>query len=141
MTIMARLTRRLVWLAIQLTCADALLVHRLWLFLNRLTSVCEGFRLDEPMAVCLMAVRCLTPEACESLNHTSTSPKPTLARVTLEILAAGIGEVGCQCMTDSEWDEVVTPQFLEFMQHFDLREVAKGNGRVRAPALGMFDRA
>ena len=94
-TIMAELTRHFVWMAIKLACAEALLVHRLWIFLLGLTSVCEDFGLDEPMAVCLLSVRCLSPEAWESLNHLSTSPKPKLARVTPEILAAGIGEVGC----------------------------------------------
>ena len=58
-TIMAELTRHFVWLTVKLACAEALLVHRLWTFLLRLTSVCEDFRLDEPMAICLMAVRCL----------------------------------------------------------------------------------
>ena len=138
-TIMAELTRHFVWMAIKLACAEALLVHRLWIFLLRLTSVCEDFRLDEPMAVCLMAVRCLSPEAWESLNHLSTSPKPKLARVTPEILAAGIGEVGCYQMTEREWDEIVPPRFLRFMEFFYLREMPKGNGRVRKPVLGMTD--
>ena len=138
-TIMAELTRHFVWMAIKLACAEALLVHRLWIFLLRLTSVCEDFRLDEPMAVCLMAMRCLSPEAWESLNHLSTSPKPKLARVTPEILAAGIGEVGCYQMTEREWDEIVPPRFLRFMEFFDLREMPKGNGRVRKPVLGMTD--
>ena len=75
-TIMADLTRHFVWMAIKLACAEALLVHRLWIFWLRLTSVCGDFRLDEPMAVCLMAVRCLLPEAWETLNHLSTSPRP-----------------------------------------------------------------
>ena len=95
------------------------------------------------MAVCLMAVRCLSPEAWESLNHLSTSLKPKLARVTPEILAAGIGEVGCYQMTEREWDEIyiyiVPPRFLRFMNFFDLREMPKGNGRVRKPVLGMTD--
>ena len=136
---MAELTRHFVWMAIKLACAEALLVHRLRIFLLRLTSVCEDFRLDEPMAVCLMAVRCLSPEAWESLNHLSTSPKPKLDRVTPEILAAGIGEVGCYQMTEREWDEIVPPRFLRFMEFFDLREMPKGNGRVRKPVLGMTD--
>ena len=138
-TIMAELTRHFVWMAVKLVCAEALLVHRLWIFLLRLTSVCEDFRLDEPMAVCLMAVRCLSPEAWNSLNHPSTSPKPKLARVTPEILAAGIGEVGCCQMTEREWDEIVPPRFLRFMEFFDLREMPKGNGRVRKRVLGMTD--
>ena len=138
-TIMAELTRHIVWMAIKLACAEALLVHRLWIFLLRLTSVCEDFGLDEPMAVCLMAVRCLSPEAWESLNHLSTSPKPKLARVTPEILAAGIGEVGCYQMTEREWDEIVPPRFLRFMEFFYLREMPKGNGRVTKPVLGMTD--
>ena len=136
-TTMAELTRHFVWLTLKLACAEALLVHRLWIFLLRLTSVCEDFRLDEPMAVCLMAVRCLSPEAWDSLNHLSTSPKPKLARVTPAILAAGIGEVGCYQMTEREWDEIVPPRFLRFMEFFDLREMPKGNGRVRKPVLGV----
>ena len=138
-TIMAELTWHFVWMAIKLACAEALLVHRLWIVLLRWTSVCEDFKLDEPMAVCLMAVRCLSPDAWESLNHLSTSPKPKLARVTPEILAAGIGEVGCYQMTEREWDENVPPRFLRFMEIFDLREMPKGNGRVRKPVLGMTD--
>ena len=120
-TIMVELTRHFVWLAVRLACAEALLVHMLWVFLLRLTSVCEDFRLAQPMVVCLMAVRCLSPEAWDSLNHLSTSPKPKFARVTPEILAAGIGEVGCYHMTDREWDEIVPPQFVGFMESFDLR--------------------
>ena len=91
------------------------------------------------MAVCLMAVRCLSPEAWESLNNLSTSPNPKLARGTPEVLAAGIGEVGCYQVTEREWHEIVPPRFLRFMEFFDLREMPKGNGRVRKPVLGMTD--
>ena len=133
-TIMPELTPHFVWMAVKLACAEALLVHSPWIFLLRLTSVCEDFRLDEPMAVCLMAVCCPSPKAWDSLNHLSTSPKPKLARVTPKILWEGIKEVGCYQMTEREWDEIVPPRFLRFMEFFDLREVPKGK-----PVLDMTD--
>ena len=42
-------------------------------------------------------------------------------------------------MTEREWDENVLPRFLRFMEFLDLREMPKGNGRVRKPVLGMTD--
>ena len=73
------------------------------------------------------------------MNHLSTSPKPRESRVTPQILEVGIGSVGCYRMTDQEWDAAVPPEFLRFMQTFDLRTADGGNGRVRATVSGMTD--
>ena len=102
-----------------------------------MACACEDFRLDEPMAVCLMAVRCLTPEAWDSINNLSTSPKPRKASITPQVLQAGIGGVGCYRITEEEWDAVVLSEFLNFMRTSDLRNSAEGNGRVRAPVRGI----
>ena len=136
---MSVVTQHLVWLTARLKCSVALLIRRFWIFLNRKACACEDFRLDEPMAVCLMAVQCLAPGAWDSINHLSTSPKPKKASITPQVLQAGIGEVGCYRITEEEWDEVVPPEFLNFMRTFDLRSSAEGNGRVRAPASGITD--
>ena len=104
-----------------------------------MACACEDFQLDEPIAVCLMAVQCLAPGAWDSINDLSTSPKPKKASITLQVLQAGIGEVGSYRITEDEWDEVVPPEFLSFMRTFDLRSSAEGNGRVRAPVRGITD--
>ena len=139
LTIMAVLTQHFWWLKCRLQCAVGVLVRRLWILLNRIVSVCEDFRLDEPLGICLMAVQCLSPGVWDSVNHLSTSPKPREAKVTPVILDAGIGNVGCYAMSDAEWDAAVPPEFLEFMRTFDLREAERGNGRVRATVGGMTD--
>ena len=137
--IMAVLTRHFLCLACRLRCAVGLLVRRLWILLNRVASVCEDFRLDEPMGVCLLVVQCISPGVWDSVNHLSTSPKPREARITPQILEAGIGSVGCYEMTDQQWDAAVPPEFLGYMRTFDLRTADKGNGRVRATVSGMTD--
>ena len=139
LTIMSVVTQHLVWLTARLKCSVALLIRRFWIFLNRMACACEDFWLDEPMAVCLMAVQCLAPGAWDSINHLSTSPKPKRASITPQVLQAGIGEVGCYRITEEEWDEVVPPEFLNFMRTFDLRSSVEGNGRVRAPVRGITD--
>ena len=139
LTIMAVLTQHFWWLKCRLQCAVGVLVRRLWILLNRIVSVCEDFRLDEPLGICLMAVQCLSPGVWDFVNHLSTSPKPREAKVTPEILEAGIGNVGCYAMSNAEWDAAVPPEFLEFMRTFDLREAERGNGRWRATVSGMTD--
>ena len=125
LTIMAVLTQHFWWLTCRLQCAVGVLVRRPWILLNRIVSVCEDFRLDEPLrlGICLMAVQCLSPGVWDSVNHLSTSPKPREAKVTPKILDAGIGDVGCYDsseMSYEEWDDAVPPEFLEFMRTFDL---------------------
>ena len=91
------------------------------------------------MAVCVTAVRCVTPEASDSINHLSTSPKPKKASITPQVLQVGVGAVGCYRITDADWDEVVPPEFLVFMQDFDPRNSVEGNGRARARIQGITD--
>ena len=139
LTIMAVLTRHFCWLTCRLRCVVGVLVNHLCILLNRIVSVCEDFRLDEPLGICLMAVQCLSPGVWDSVNHLSTSPKPREEKVTPQILDAGIGNVGCYEMSDEEWDAAVAQKFLPFMRIFDLRTADRGNGRVRAPVSGMTD--
>ena len=106
-TIMAELTRHFVWLVLRLACAEALLVHRLWWFSNRLTGVCK-----EPMAACLMAVRCLNPGQWDSINYLCTSPKPKEAQIRPQILHAGIGAVKFYRIAEEDEDQVVPAVFL-----------------------------
>ena len=139
LTIMPVLTRHLCCLTCRLRCVVGVLVNRLWILLNRIVSVCEDFRLDEPLGIHLMAAQCLSPGVWDSLNHLSTSPKPREAKVKPQILHAGIGNVGCYEMSDEEWDAAVPQEFLRFMPIFDLRTADRGNGRVRATVSGMTD--
>ena len=138
-TIMAVVTRHFCWLRCRLRCVVGVLVNRLWILLNRIVSVCEDFRLDEPLGICLMAVQCLSPRVWDFVNHLSTSPKPREAKITPQILDAGIGNVGWYEMSDEEWDAAVPQEFWRFMRTFDLRTADQGNGRVRATVTGMTD--
>ena len=64
------------------------------MFLERMFSTAEDFRLEEALPVLLQSFTELREDAWEGLAHLATSPIPQMARSDPTLAANGLGKMG-----------------------------------------------
>ena len=64
------------------------------MFLERIFSTAEDFRLEEALPVLLQSFTELREDAWDGLAHLATSPIPQMARSDSTLAAKGLGKMG-----------------------------------------------
>ena len=99
-------------IARKLSCPLELLFKRSNMFLRRIFSTAEDFRLEEALPVLLHGFVELQEAAWEGLAHLATSPIPQLTHTDPTLAARGSGTMGSYVIPQDLWRELVPESFL-----------------------------
>ena len=90
------------------------------MFLERIFSTVEDFKLGEALLVSLQSFAELQEDAWEGLAHLATSPVPQMARSDPGLAVKGLGKMGSYVIPQRLWQQLVPESFLEDALSYDV---------------------
>ena len=123
------------WIARKLACPVELMFKRSHMFLERIFSTAEDFRLEEALPILLQSFAELREDAWEGLAHLATSPIPQLMRTDPTLAAKGLGKMGSYVIPQGLWRELVPKSFLRDALSYNVEADPNGGSRSVGPGV------
>ena len=123
------------WIARKLYCPLELLFKRSHMFLERIFSTAEDFRLEEALPVLLQSFVDMREDAWEGLAHLATSPIPQLTRTDPTLAARGLGKMGSYVIPQGLWWELVPESLLGDALNYNVEADPNGGARSVGPGV------
>ena len=97
------------------------------MFLERIFSTAEDFRVEKALPVLLQSFTELREDAWDGLAHLATSPIPQMARSDPTLAAKALGKMGSYVIPQGLWRELVPEAFLRDALEYDVASDPTGD--------------